>query len=498
MMIESSRRDVGYCSLIYHRSHKGVIKRTKRLLVTLLAILTSVYLPLNLGSRYLPSILNSNDRTNNLEHALIRIRHSDTDIDGSLLIRRRIDVNIDDPSIAEIDDSSILLSQGSLSDEVVDDRTNILETSSFKRRIVPSSLPSQGGPSDVQICRAILGHLSSIKKTVSIKEDMAVCLDSKNPTTSLGQIFTAAYLVQQASAHHGMEIEYDHRCGVGEISNQLPSNIQQLLSPVHLESSIAVGGEKEILSWQDLDNFCISRIQKQDNQEDAGGHVLFSWIGEDQYRKPLLEYAVPFIQSSILSTIDTSRRIVITGTAAIFLPCEDEFCTDMRVLPHYLYLMHIPSSVKSIHLIVQKGCMDNSPSICQWYMEELVEVLQKGFPRAEISFFIEDPASVTVFPMLIQSEYIICGPDKSSSWSGASACFFPAVARGREEEGEINPSVMVFQDSGPESEGKDGMMLRVGEIFYEQSPEFLSHVKLLAMPQFELFSNYEGSPISAD
>jgi len=52
---------------------------------------------------------------------------------------------------------------------------------------------------------------------------------------------------------------------------------------------------------------------------------------------------------------------------------------------------------------------------------------------------------------------------------------------------------MIFQNSGPESEGKDGMMLRLGETFYDQPPEFLSHVKLLTMPQFELFSHYEGS-----
>jgi len=518
-MIESSRRDDAYCSHTFDKSRKGFTTRTKRFFVTLLAILASLYLPLNLDSRYLPSILNLNDRTNAFEHPIIRLRQSDAGINDSLLNRRRIDANIDDPSIADIDNSSILQSQGSLlsivaPDESIDSSANIMKASAITPSFIPSVLSSHGGSSDVQICRAILSHSpleglgnsvqqggglpsssssSSIKAAVSVKEDMTVCLDSNNPTASLGQIFSAAYLAQQASAHHGVEIKYDHRCGVGKKLGQLPSNIQQLLLPIHLESSTAVGEETENLSWQDLNNFCMSRMQEQDNQEVPGEHVLFSWIGQDQHQKSLLEYAVPFIQSSILSVIDTSKRTVITGTATIYLPCEDEFCTDMRVLPHYLYLMHIPSSVKSIHLIVQKGYMDNSPSISQWYMEDLVEVLQKRFPRAKISYSIEDPTSVIVFSMLIQSEYIICGPDKSSIWSGASACFFPAVARGREEDGEINPSVMIFQNSGPESEGKDGMMLRLGEIFYEQSPKFLSHVKLLPMPQFELFSHYEES-----
>jgi len=404
---------------------------------------------LNLDSRYLPSILNLNDRTNTLEHPIFQIRQSDAGIDGSLLNRRRIDANIDDPSITDIDNSSILPSQGSLSsivtpDEGIDDITNLLEASAFTSRFIPSILSSHGGSSNVQICRAILSHSpleglgngvqqggellsssssSSIKAAVSVKEDMAVCLDSNNPTASLGQIFSATFLAQQASAHHGVEIEYDHRCGVGKKLGQLPLNIQQLLLPMHLESTTALGEETEILSWQDLKYFCMSRMQEQDNHEVPGEHVLFSWIRQDQHRKSLLEYAVPFIKSSILSAIDTSKRTVITDTAAIYLPCEDEFCTDMRVLPHYMYLMHIPSSVKSIHLIVQKGYMDNFPSICQWYMEDLVKVLQKGFPRAEISYFIEDPTSVIVFSMLIQSEYIICGPDKSFSWSGASACF---------------------------------------------------------------------------
>jgi len=162
-MIESSQRDDAYFSYTYNTSRKGFNKRTKRFLVTLLAILASLYLPLNLDSRYLPSILNLNDRTNTLEHPIFQIRQSDAGIDGSLLNRRRIDANIDDPSITDIDNSSILPSQGSLSsivtpDQGIDDRTNLLEASAITSRFIPSILTSHGGSSNVQICRAILSH----------------------------------------------------------------------------------------------------------------------------------------------------------------------------------------------------------------------------------------------------------------------------------------------------------------------------------------------------
>ena len=182
-----------------------------------------------------------------------------------------------------------------------------------------------------------------------------------------------------------------------------------------------------------------------------------------------------YIDSSEISNDTDEQTIKIQkNSAAIYLPClmdsntkydftsyddqqEQQLCTDAVALPYHVYLSNIPTSVAAITVIVQEGCFVNrhandkhehhipihfnprlassfSP-VCEWHAKELVSFLKSAYPRSVISLIVDHPSTMEVILLLLESQYLLCGPgtngddDVPSRWAGEMACFFPVLAR---------------------------------------------------------------------
>ena len=126
---------------------------------------------------------------------------------------------------------------------------------------------------------------------------------------------------------------------------------------------------------------------------------------------------------SIASTGEKGAYSQASNDAAvIYLTCKKENCaqpefTDALVMPLYVYVTEIPSSVASITVMVSKECNTFVPD-CAPHGRALTALLDQFYPRATVEFLIEE-STYAAFARMTTANYLLCPP--------GLGCMLPAL-----------------------------------------------------------------------
>lgn len=377
-------------------------------------------------------------------------------------------------------------------------------------------------PSHVSVCRAVRDHIKDdgptdnqrnekSSTTYLIEERLEVCNDLDNVTRSLSQIFLSAFLASQAAVY-GIDVRYSHNCNKAptlesfllDNTNDL-STIQQAL-PVNLE----IPQNNENISWESLRTGCqnilsdfegnnfnanpVNAFFAFDQTNTAEPRMTISqvflntklWDDEvlSKGRKTLIEYALPFIESNFQKAFDTVLY-PLENTASIFLPCQDEFCNDVFLLPYYVYPSHIPSSVKNLKIVLQKNCVQKNPN-CTGHAQDLSKFLQGLFPAMNIEIVVDNPSSFQLMKLLSVSDYVICVPGYGE------VCLFPSITKIPATEEKYHVSrFMIFKQNtlslGSTEQVTEPDILSTDIPMNYLSYKGFAHINLLEYPQGATF-----------
>jgi hypothetical protein len=272
-------------------------------------------------------------------------------------------------------------------------------------------------PSYMGICAMILDKVAGLPvKGVSIREEKVVCSGRLGITESLTRIFISSWLVAQGRAHFQLnKADYQHQCG--RFDN---SFVHSLLPNKPTPNSKYTATERDGAL-----HFCTSAMtnphgaHKEKVQELVSRHIPM--IEKSIKMAMDLAHKKKNISSStgIFSTLKRRQPQIVEETAVVHLPCMDEACSNVLVLPYHVYLTNIPRSVRAIDVVVPPECQGN-------YREHaliLIGTLRKFNQQATVELIVGYPSQAEVFARFMSADYALCGP----GWG--KACLYPILAQ---------------------------------------------------------------------
>jgi hypothetical protein len=296
-------------------------------------------------------------------------------------------------------------------------------------------------PSYLKVCAALLDRIDGYPvKHMTITEDNLICSGGLGVTESLTRIFISSWIAAQGRLHYLLDIEYRHSCaqfGGSFVSSLLRENFAENVPHSATERDEAI-------------RFCTVAVDGPDGVNDEVLQEVLSRQTPGIYAEinAILDAArhrkiMP--TDGIFATLNKRQPDVVEETAVIDLPCKDQLCTDALILPHYLYLVNLPRSVRSIDIAVPLACT----GVYREHALELVDILRKFNPRTNVQLIEGEASQMAIFARLLEADYIVCGP-------GRSNCLFPILAEAAHGRGRfrvIDPQLRQFLEGMTVSQG---------------------------------------------
>jgi hypothetical protein len=270
-------------------------------------------------------------------------------------------------------------------------------------------------PTYVGICAALLDTIDGVHvKRKAIREDKLVCGGRLGIFESLQRLMISSFLVAQGRAHFGLRVDYTHGCG--RFANAF---LQSALPTKMTLNTKYTAAEKDHAVW-----FCSNLMINPNGADLEQLQTIVSrqvpMIRENiQLAMDVISKHGSVPQIGIISALERRQPGVMEETAVIYLPCIDQLCSNVLVLPYHIYLTNIPRSVRSIDVVVPPECQGNYRE----HVLDLIGTLRKFNPLVAIELMEGYPLQVHIFARLMYADYVICGP----GWG--KACVYPLLAQ---------------------------------------------------------------------
>ena len=124
----------------------------------------------------------------------------------------------------------------------------------------------------------------------------------------------------------------------------------------------------------------------------------------------------------VLKGRNSHSEVIATDCAVIYLPCRDVRGQDVVVLPYFDYLMHLPTSVKTVDIVINRQCLESTVHM-KGYASDFASTVRQFLPRSGVELVVAKPSSPDLVARLVESEYVLCGPGYGM------VCLLPAIAR---------------------------------------------------------------------